>query len=149
MIFRSKQKNTESVALAVQRLAGPRLTRRCQFSIGKLSCFVPSLYHLGLFLIHLFLFLQFMFFHLFFLDKLSSTTLKVGEYLTFMEELSALRRHTVSEVGDHYITLHYTDKLDAKFITNNKTPGCCWEKQKHPSVGSLQCRGWQVLPFFF
>ena len=70
-----------------------------------------------------------------------------------MEELSALRRHTVSEVGDHYITLHYTDKLDAKllqitkFITNHKTPGCRWEEQKHPSIGSLQCWGWQVLPF--
>ena len=59
-------------------------------------------------------------FFIYFFKRFSTTTIKVGEYLTFMEELSALRRHTVSEVGDHYITLHYTDKLDAKFITNHK-----------------------------
>ena len=64
--------------------------------IGERSCFVSSLF------IHL-LFHPFILFQqiLNILNKFSTTTIKVGEYLTFMEELSALRRHTVSEVGDH------------------------------------------------
>ena len=76
--FRSQQKSEDSVALAIQRMARPWLSWR-----RKLLSFHILMFELWQ-------------------NFVKPMKLKVGEYLTFMEELSALRRHTVSEVTKRF-----------------------------------------------
>ena len=72
---------------------------------------------------------------------------KVGEYLTFMEELSALRRHTVSEVENRFqqsswwwwmMEMLIVNVYSMEQIVKQKMSGCCWQEQEHPGLGALQ-----------
>ena len=59
-----------------------------------------------------------------------------------MEELSALRRHTVSEVKRDK-RRNFCLQVSGHDHKHNY-PGCRREEQEHPGVGSLQCWRWKV-----